>query len=368
MKKIQPAIYGNEPRHFKREGNSPDHIAEWEDGFRTSGVKNAFEWWYFDAHLNDGSSLIMMFYSKTVFDANGPIKPQATFELSTPDGKKIEKIRYAGEGDYSFSTKTCDVRIGPCTFKGNLKEYHIHYEIDDIKADVKLVGRVPAWRQSNAYDYFGDKEDLYFAWLPSVPDGDVEAEITIAGVKKNYTGTGYHDYNWGNVNMASILHHWYWGRAKVGNYNIITANVISGKQYGYAPLCTFLLAENNEIVVGSSDMYKYVTFSGTKQFTDPVTGKPVLNDIIFDYDDGQKHYRVTYIRKNDISKYKMKDSMPGFTRFLLTLAGFDGAYHRFVGEVSVEKIVDGKVVEKVTEPSGVWELMYFGKNKPDFNY
>jgi len=365
MGKTSKACYGNEPRHFKREGNVPGKISQWEDGYRTGGADKTFEWWYFDSHLNDGSSLVMIFYSKTVFDANGPLKPQATFEFSTPDGKKIEKICYVEKEDFSASKEECDVKIGKCTFKGNLHEYHIHYDHDGIVADVKLTGTVPAWRQANSYDYFGEDESKYFAWLPSVPDGHVEATISIDGVAKTYTGTGYHDHNWGNVNMASVLHHWYWGRAKVGKYNVISANVIAAGKYGYFPFCTFLLAENGEIVVGESDMYKYVTFRTKDIYTDDVTGKPVAGTIIFDYNRDGKRYRVSYRRKGDISRYKMIDSMGGLTKFLLKLAGFDGSYLRFVGEVTVEKFDGDTIVDSVSEPSAVWELMYFGKNIPE---
>lgn len=30
--------------------------------------------------------------------------------------------------------------------------------------------------------------------------------------KTTHTGTGYHDHNWGNADMAQFLHHWYWVR------------------------------------------------------------------------------------------------------------------------------------------------------------
>src|SRR3954462_13311559 len=39
-------------------------IARREDGMRTTGEKDSYEWWYFDAHLDDGSSLVVVFYTK----------------------------------------------------------------------------------------------------------------------------------------------------------------------------------------------------------------------------------------------------------------------------------------------------------------
>lgn len=362
MLKTQPARYGNEPSDFAKVGNRPDCIQPWEDGFRTDGVKNAFEWWYFDTHLNDGSSLVIMFYSKSVFDAKGPLKPMASFEWTTATGKKIETAVEVPISQFSASKHTCDVKIGRNTFSGDLHNYTIHFEKDDLIADIQLTGTIPAWRQANAYTYFGKHDEKYFAWLPSVPEGDVTATISMAGETTHYTGTGYHDHNWGNANMAEIIHHWYWGRAKVGKYNFITANVIAAKKYGYAPLATFLLAENHEIVIGESDMYRHMTFTTKDEYVDELTHKKVAKTVIFEYHNGTRHYRISYHRHKDISKYKMADSFTGLTKVLAKLIRFDGAYLRFTGEVTVEKFAGDQVIESVTEPSAVWELMYFGKN------
>jgi hypothetical protein len=37
---------------YNNESNIPE---KWEDGIRTSGEKRTYEWWYFDAHLDDGA-------------------------------------------------------------------------------------------------------------------------------------------------------------------------------------------------------------------------------------------------------------------------------------------------------------------------
>ena len=50
----------------------------------------------------------------------------------------------------------------------------------------------------------------------------------------------------------------------------------------------------------------------------------------------------------------------GAKRVLARIAGFDGAYMRFTGQVTVERIGSDPVPETVTAPA-LWELMYFGK-------
>jgi hypothetical protein len=54
----------DKPEDFARLGLDPDSVQPWEDGLRTDTGPGSYEWWYFDAHLDDGSSLVIMFYTK----------------------------------------------------------------------------------------------------------------------------------------------------------------------------------------------------------------------------------------------------------------------------------------------------------------
>ena len=41
---------------YARYGLDPTTVAQWEDGARTDDRPGTYEWWYFDAHLDDGRS------------------------------------------------------------------------------------------------------------------------------------------------------------------------------------------------------------------------------------------------------------------------------------------------------------------------
>jgi len=149
------------------------------------------------------------------------------FELDRADGTKINRIFQASPSEFSASSEQCDVRIGPNRFQGDLHTYEIHVEIDDVVADLTLRGTVPSWRPETGYFLFGEHSEYHFAWLPSVPQGDVEAAITIAGNRQQVTGVGYHDHNWGNFLMAKLMNNWYWGRGAVGNYTLEIFSLIA---------------------------------------------------------------------------------------------------------------------------------------------
>ena len=72
---------------YQRLGLSQDTIAPWEDGARTDGGRGTFEWWYFDAHLDDGAALVVMFMDKDVTEPQKPLDPLVRINLDLPDGR-----------------------------------------------------------------------------------------------------------------------------------------------------------------------------------------------------------------------------------------------------------------------------------------
>lgn len=340
MDKVIKSTIGGHPQHYEKLGITEGKISEWEDGMRTTGDPGTFEWWYFDAHLNDGSTLVIVFQTKVITMAHADFSPAVSIEFETPDGKKISEIIHTTPENFYASKDTCDVRIGECSFVGNLKEYDIHFKNDKIEATVHLTGTVPAYRPASGAMFFGDDDEYHYAWLPSIPDGNLVADITIDEQTTHYTGTGYHDHNWGNKGINELFAYWYWGRARIGKYQLITSQNIAKKQYGYNGLPTFFLSEGDKIL--AQDTFRYLTFKAEDRIIDPATGVPIDNRLIYDYNDGSVHYRVTYERDRNINEN----------------ISAQWAYLRFTGKVTVEKLENGVVVEADVGSSAIWELMY----------
>ena len=90
-------------------------VSLFEDGLRTSGKKGEYEWWYFDSKLEDGSSLVIVFFLKPMTSFKKGFQPYVTFDLTFPDGTTIHEECYPNnENDYSFSNKSL------CPQKGDL--------------------------------------------------------------------------------------------------------------------------------------------------------------------------------------------------------------------------------------------------------
>jgi hypothetical protein len=351
------ARFADKPEDFAKLGLQPRDILAFEDGMRTEGGPGGYEWWYFDSHLDDGSSLVIVFYTKSVLNPGGKLAPFVTVELDRPGQPPLRLEAHVSPDAFSASRDRCDVRIGENIFRGDLHEYDIHFSHDDVTIDVKLTGQVPAWRPTSGHMYFGEDDEHFFAWLPAVPQGKVSADLNIRGRKEHLEGVGYHDHNWGDVSMTKLINHWYWGRAQAGDYSIVASYIFAEKAYGKTELPIFMLARAGRII---ADDARKVRFHLEDEQMDPKSGKPVANLVVYEYEDGPECYRVSYRRSETIVNDQLITRVTGFKHLLARLARFDGSYMRFTGNVQLEHFVNGALVEDVSDP-GIWEMMYFGR-------
>ena len=365
MSRILKSIHPDDDAHYEKMGLTRDKVELWEDGRRTEGGKGEYEWWYFDSHYPDGTKLIIFFYSKSPIEVDGPVKPMASMELTLPDGTKYKEVVHASIEDSHYAADRCDVRVGECHVTGDLNHYDIVFKGKTMEARATLDGTLPAWRSQTGSIFFGDNEEHYFAWLPAVPEGIMTADVTYEGGPLRLEGSGYHDHNWGNISMLKLMHHWYWGRAKIGDYKVISAWITGEQKYGYKDFDVFLLAKGDQVL--GDNRNHTLKFVPEDEYIDEYTGKPVYGKVIYEYttEEGEL-YRITYARRGDINRTKFIDELHSpILKLGAKLIGFDGGYLRFEGEASVERIENGQVVERAAEPAAVWELMYFGKAGAD---
>ena len=368
MNKIKKSIHPDDDLHYEKMGLRRDKVELWEDGARVGGAKGEYEWWYYDSHYPDGTVLVIFFYSKMPIAVDGPIKPIASIELTLPDGTKFSEEVFATVKESHYAKDKCDVKIGECWCQGDLKHYDVVFRGKKMSAVLTLDGTIRSWRSQTGSIFFGDNEEHYFAWLPAIPEGKAVADVTYDdGKHLHLEGSGYHDHNWGNISMLKLMHHWYWGRAKIGDYKVISSWITAEKKYGYKDHDVFMIAKGGEIIGDNSN--HTLKFKPEDRYIDEHTGKPVYNKVVYEYTaESGEEYRITYKRRGDINKIRFVDVLPKPIGVLARLIGFDGGYLRFEGEASIERIENGTVVEKATEPSAVWELMYFGKSSADEKY
>lgn len=351
-------------KDYKKYGLQATNVPEvWEDGLRTTGGKGSYEWWYFDTHLEDGSSAVIVFFTKDFVQAHKELTPTISLNIDRPDGSKIvRRIEYKAN-EASYLKDSCHVQIGKSYFKGNLKEYVLHFEDEGLIIDAKLTRQTNSWRPKTGHVVFGAKEEDYFAWLVPVPQGKVEFSYSLGEEKKQLKGNGYHDHNWGNVSIMKLFNHWYWSRAKVGPYNIIAFDMIAEKKYNKEPIIMLNISKDGETVADNEEVVNVYRSYGRLH---PELKKDISDDLLWVYDnpkDGRRYEYYLFREKSMLEVDMLKVVVPsGFIRFFVrALTGFTGSYYRFTGPTVLRVFKDNVLVEEHSTEDSIWELMYFGK-------
>lgn len=237
---------------FDREGMNQNQIEVWEDGLRTTMRPGNFEWWYFDAEMDEGTKVVVVFFTKSMFELNESANPHISIEITPPGEETISTVGFFAPNMATFSVDRFDVTMAENYGYGDLDEYVIHAVIDDIAVDLTLRRTAPSWRPGTGFTYFGHQQAEYFAWLPSVPNGDINGTLTYGGVEREVSGSGYHDHNWGNTPMNSVYRNWWWTRGQVGDYTFIAAELRTNAENGSVKLPLFMLSNRDEVIADAS--------------------------------------------------------------------------------------------------------------------
>ena len=230
-------------------------VGPWEDGYRAAAsADSTFEWWYFDMQLHDGSTVVVTFNNKDQTHPDGPVSPSVLLIHHAPDGTRTRKVLPFPAAQFTAATDACDVAMGANTVKGDLTTYVLHVEDPDagFSADLTLTRVAPSWRPGASITYFDHAKTEYLAWVVPVPYGTVTGSITDASGTRQVTGAGYHDHNWGNKVMSSMLDHWYWGRAHVDDFTLVYVCMTTKGLFGVGQinLTTLLVAKGDQVLTG----------------------------------------------------------------------------------------------------------------------
>lgn len=348
----KPIIFGIGPEFLHRDGLT-EAIAPWEDGLRADTRRGHFEWWYFDAHLDDGSTAVIVFATKPLLERNGPLKPNVLLTLTRPDGRKLDRSRVFPPEQFSAAKDGCDVRIAGNHVRGNLRQYELHAANEDLTADLTFTGSVPPWRPGNGKNYYNPALTHYFAWLPAIPYGTVSGTLTYDGKVHTVSGVGYHDHNWGNVGLNDVMSHWYWGRARVGAYSMIFVEMNAVPGYGGQKIPVFMLAKDEQILIGDGGPLKLTT----ADFVSHPSGRTYPHQLDFHWqpaDTSQGSVHLQLRQPELIEAVSLLSTFPRWQQRLLRLFA-NPYYFRF--NAALELRLDLPGLQAVEQGRALYEIM-----------
>jgi hypothetical protein len=352
----KPVILSASPDILKRNGLT-ETVAVWEDGLRADTGRGTFEWWYFDAHFDDGSTAVVVFSTKPLLERNGPLKPNISLTITRPDGTKAARFPLFPPGQFSAAKEACDVRIGSNRAQGDLHRYEVRVEMDGLAVDLNFTGIVPPWRPGAGKAYFGDL-DHYFAWLPSIPYGTVEGMLTYDGQIHTVKGTGYHDHNWGNVGLNEVMDHWYWGRAHLGDYTLIYVEQIASATYGWARMPVFMLAKGDKILTDTGEALKMEA----RNFIEHADGRGYPREVDFDWQGGAESVHLRLREPKIIEAASLLMLLPKWQQRIARLFA-NPYYFRFNADLELE--INLKNTKARERGPALYEIMILqGKKHP----
>jgi hypothetical protein len=114
------AVLASTDADYERYGVARERVEPFEDGARTDGRPGTYEWWYFDAHLEDGAKLVVDYSPVTLFmlakDGKVVADDGTRTRFETDDshidpltGKPVANVtryRYEGDGETYVVTFT----------------------------------------------------------------------------------------------------------------------------------------------------------------------------------------------------------------------------------------------------------------------
>jgi hypothetical protein len=348
----KPVIFAVGSESLEREGLT-EMVQSWEDGQRASTRRGTFEWWYFDARFDDGTTAVIVYATKPLISPEAPLMPYLSLTVTRADGTKVVEYAFLPAEQFSASNQVCDVSLGSSwarqTATGKCWTFGLHAQTKSLAADLTFTGLVPPWRPGAGKSFFGDL-DHYFAWLPSIPYGTVEGTLAYDGETHPVLGDGYHDHNWGNLSLPSVMDHWVWGRAHVGDYTLIFVEQVTLKKYGSTRLPVFLLAQGDQVLVEDG---RYLALQ-TRAITHHPGGRDYPREVDFTWSRDRDRVGLELRKPELIEAVSLLGSLPPLKRALARLFA-NPYYFRFDTELDLH-IDLGSLHDSVHGPA-LYELM-----------
>lgn len=326
------------------------HVQPWEDGLRTNPDKNEFEWWYFDFSFSDGSTAVIFFSTKSFLNPAGKPDPEVNLVITDPNGNKFSVSDNPGKKNFTSSTSKLDIKLGNSFVKGDLSGCQLYFKKDGTGVDLHLISKAPAWRPGTGISYYGTKKTNYFAWLAAIPYGIAEGTLRYNGKTVKVSGTGYHDHNWGNIRLDKIKTQWYWGRARINDYTLIFAQMLTAPKYGSKEIPVFYLAKGNRILSGNN--YKF-TFTPAQWKRDS-GGRDYPEKIKINVKQSDMDVTIKISSPVIIEAQSLLDKAPWFVR-ILSRPFTNPYYFRFNADFALA--MESPAEKTNDKGSGIFEMM-----------
>ncbi len=348
----------NRPEDYQRLGINPDTVELWEDGRRDTAAVNHFEWWYFDAIARDGTTVVVQFLNKAgrkIMQSHD--SPTVFLKLTLPDGTKFDKSVTYKTKDAVFSREQCDIKIDRHRVRGDLKKYSIHVDlIDDVGVDMELENIAAPYRPGTSYIEFGSS-DRYYTWLCIAPRCRVTGTLRVHGEVRAFDGYGYHDHQWGSVNIHKEWNHWVWARQNFEDYSLLLFDMIANDANGNTRFPLVFIQDKNGALVFENT--HGAACEVLDEYRDEIaSGKTYPKKLHYTFENNGKKLDYTLAEKT-IIETKGSKNVPLPMKLALKIMGIDPSYTRYLASGDMELSDENGELRRSGEL--IYEFMFPGQ-------
>jgi hypothetical protein len=217
--------------------------------------RGMYEWWYFDAHLDNGYIIVVFFHAS---NPNPGLEGKTGMEivLLRPDGVRVQKFIPYPKSDFTAARDKPEVTIGGNTLRveqknGELPVYEIDVKEEGLGCHFTYRAEVNGWKPGTGLSHFGDLG--YFGWVIPFARASVEGTITDGDKTIQVKGIGYHDHNWLNFPFQSIIQYWMWGRIYSENFTVAYAYIQCNEKVDNHMVKVLMLADGKEVILSTGE-------------------------------------------------------------------------------------------------------------------
>lgn len=316
----------------------PSKYTDKDDALHAYKTPDYYEWWYNDAHFDNGYSCVTVFHWMNGFSQ--PRFPVVTKEIYTPEGEKVAGAKLPQPGECFASKDKCDVKMGECYEKQVGDTYHVFAPGKKTGMDLRFKRVVPPWKPlgvGRLYDNHGQVQ----GWLVPCPRAEVTGTITLRGKEIPVKGLGYHDHNWGNVSMHDSLSYWWWGRFHHPEYTLIYYYLYPTRR-NEPNIPRLFLAKGSKVLMTPEN----VTLKASEPKLDKETGQMIPRKLDITAKDGKTSVKLEVFTRNIFD-----------TNIIPTMAPWPAYYWRMKSQYKCTIKVGSKVEEISGDTMSEYELL-----------
>jgi hypothetical protein len=254
-----------EPQCFVTGEQIPRPLNLVEDGAHRLPGDKFFEWWYFDAHFDNGYHLVVALHTALFNIISRPAV--IAVHLYGPGGWKKVGMTAFKPSEVSSAVGQCDVRLGPSRVWDAGNHYGVYVEQGSIRVSLEYHREIEGLQVGTGVLFADPTSEQSFHWIVPLPRASVSGWLWVDGERMAVNGIGYHDHNWGNLDLYQVLRSWTWGRVITDRHTMIFWDLL-GRRIVDSRVTAAILWQGPKLLFSTDQVSLYSSKSGIGQRAD----------------------------------------------------------------------------------------------------